>query len=190
MSLNINSLEIFFTSEVFGGSLTVIKFISNTFSNFAKRFFIQLNQFRVASCTPFWKTATDLRQTRIREPNLNQALLFKQVSWQLLRIEASTLGDSIATGYNINAPLRLITSQGRARITVKKSTVGKNNIFCCVHCVHKVSIKCPLFHLLFHQILIHFFCFISRRFGAHGSYANYFGRFTLGCNVASSSIGD
>ncbi|VDO94241.1 unnamed protein product [Soboliphyme baturini] len=102
MSLFINAIEVVFTSEMFGGSLL-------------------LSRITVESCNPHWKDASDLRKTRLLEPTQNLVLLFKRISWQTLRLEASTLGSSISTGYNINAPLRLITSLGRCRITSKKS---------------------------------------------------------------------
>lgn len=98
----------------------------------------QLSRLCVESRTPTWKEAGDLHQTRIRDARLQQVLIFKQVSWQLLRIEASNIGLAAASpeeinanqrsptgGYNINAPLRLITNQGRCRVTMKKSTMGK-----------------------------------------------------------------
>ncbi|KRY53165.1 UHRF1-binding protein 1-like [Trichinella britovi] len=104
ITIRCNAVEVFFTSQKFGGSL-------------------MLSQISVESRTPFWKEANDLRETRITDSHSKQILLFKQISWKTLRLEASTLGDSIATGYNINAPLRLITSQGRCRFITKKSTI-------------------------------------------------------------------
>ncbi|OUC46745.1 hypothetical protein D917_07486 [Trichinella nativa] len=104
ITMRCNAVEVFFTSQKFGGSL-------------------MLSQISVESRTPFWKEANDLRETRITDSHSKQILLFKQISWKTLRLEASTLGDSIATGYNINAPLRLITSQGRCRFITKKSTI-------------------------------------------------------------------
>uniref|UniRef100_A0A5S6QN84 Chorein_N domain-containing protein n=1 Tax=Trichuris muris TaxID=70415 RepID=A0A5S6QN84_TRIMR len=102
ISLRINAIEVFFASKKFGGSL-------------------MLSQISVDSRTPYWKEASSLRETRISDATLQQVLLFKQISWKTFRLEASTLDDSVVTGYNINAPLRLITSQGKFRITTKKS---------------------------------------------------------------------
>ncbi|KRY76215.1 UHRF1-binding protein 1-like [Trichinella pseudospiralis] len=110
ITIRCNAVEVFFTSQKFGGSL-------------------MLSQISVESRTPFWKEAKDLRETRITDSHCKQILLFKQISWKTLRLEASTLGDSIATGYNINAPLRLITSQGRCRFITKKSTIGNGSVF-------------------------------------------------------------
>ncbi|KRZ13108.1 UHRF1-binding protein 1-like [Trichinella zimbabwensis] len=110
ITIRCNAVEVFFTSQKFGGSL-------------------MLSQISVESRTPFWKEANDLRETRITDSHSKQILLFKQISWKTLRLEASTLGDSIATGYNINAPLRLITSQGRCRFITKKSTIGNGSVF-------------------------------------------------------------
>ncbi|CDW54554.1 UHRF1 binding protein 1 protein [Trichuris trichiura] len=99
MSLRINAIEVFFASKKFGGSL-------------------MLSQICVDSRTPFWKEASSLRETRISDVTLQQVLLFKQISWKTFRLEASTLEDSVVTGYNINAPFRLITSQGKFHGTV------------------------------------------------------------------------
>ncbi|MFH4983216.1 hypothetical protein AB6A40_009925 [Gnathostoma spinigerum] len=103
MSLYINTVEIHFESGVFGGSL-------------------MLSRLSVESRSPGWQAINDLRSGRIAETSLNQILLFKQVTWQLLRIEASARIEQTLRS-NINAPLRLITSSGRCRIAIKKSSL-------------------------------------------------------------------
>jgi len=88
---------------------------------------LQLNQLQVCSCTPFWKTLSqndaDLQHTRIKDSVVKEALIFKLVTWQLLRVEASSTSDENSGDYS--APLRFITSQGRAQVTVKKSTLSE-----------------------------------------------------------------
>ncbi|CAG9533480.1 unnamed protein product [Cercopithifilaria johnstoni] len=101
MSLYVNSVEINFDSGVFRGSLT-------------------LSRLAVESKSPAWKTVSDLRYTRIVDTNTNKLLMFKMVTWQLLRIEASAQANPSRNA--INAPLRLISSNGKSRISVKKST--------------------------------------------------------------------
>ncbi|VDN04551.1 unnamed protein product [Thelazia callipaeda] len=101
MSLYVNSVEIHFDSGIFRGSLT-------------------LSRLAVESKSPNWQSTNDLRLTRIVDAANNRLLMFKMVTWQLLRIEASAQDD--LSGSIINAPLRLITSSGKSRISVKKST--------------------------------------------------------------------
>ncbi|KAM3726539.1 Bridge-like lipid transfer protein family member 3B [Dirofilaria immitis] len=101
MSLYVSSVEINFDSGVFRGSLT-------------------LSRLAVESKSPSWQPVSDLRYTRISDTATRRLLMFKMVTWQLLRIEASAQAKSPRNV--INAPLRLITSSGKSRICVKKST--------------------------------------------------------------------
>uniref|UniRef100_A0A915PR88 Chorein N-terminal domain-containing protein n=1 Tax=Setaria digitata TaxID=48799 RepID=A0A915PR88_9BILA len=101
MSLYVSSVEINFDSGVFRGSLT-------------------LSRLAVESRSPSWQPVSDLRYTRITDPATSKLLMFKMVTWHLLRIEASAQANSSRNV--INAPLRLITSSGKSRICVKKST--------------------------------------------------------------------
>ncbi|GMT36260.1 hypothetical protein PFISCL1PPCAC_27557, partial [Pristionchus fissidentatus] len=104
MSLYVNTLEIHFDSGAFGGSF-------------------MLSRLSVDSRTPGWQHPHDLRYSRISCPNTNRTIMYKQVSWQLLRIEASAHNEGESAQRNvINAPLRLITSNGRIRIALKKNS--------------------------------------------------------------------
>ncbi|GMR61021.1 hypothetical protein PMAYCL1PPCAC_31216, partial [Pristionchus mayeri] len=104
MSLYVNTLEIHFDSGAFGGSF-------------------MLSRLSVDSRTPGWQHPQDLRSSRISCPNTNRTIMYKQISWQLLRIEASAHNEGESAQRNvINAPLRLITSNGRIRIALKKNS--------------------------------------------------------------------
>ncbi|PIC20918.1 hypothetical protein B9Z55_025946 [Caenorhabditis nigoni] len=102
MSLYISSVEINFDSDVFGGSF-------------------MLQRLSVESRSPGWAQVKDLRQTRITCSTSNRTLMFKQLSWHLLRIEASAKTSKNEQRSKINAPLRLITSGGKIRIALKKN---------------------------------------------------------------------
>ncbi|CAD6187479.1 unnamed protein product [Caenorhabditis auriculariae] len=104
MSLFINSVEINFDSDEFGGSFT-------------------LSRLSVVSKSPGWQTANDLRLTRITCSATNRTLMYKQISWQLLRVEASAKTSKDEQRSKINAPLRLITSGGKIRVALKKSSI-------------------------------------------------------------------
>ncbi|CAI2358268.1 unnamed protein product [Caenorhabditis sp. 36 PRJEB53466] len=103
MSLYINTVEINFESDIFGGSF-------------------MLQRLSLESRSPGWAQVKDLRQTRITCPSSNKTLMFKQISWHLLRIEASAKSSRDEQRSKINAPLRLITSGGKIRIALKKNT--------------------------------------------------------------------
>lgn len=74
-----------------------------------------MSRIRVESKTPKWATA-DLRMTRLKDPQRGIILIFKELSWQTVRIEASSTQDKTLT------PLRLLTNQARCRITIRKRT--------------------------------------------------------------------
>ncbi|XP_055588824.1 bridge-like lipid transfer protein family member 3B isoform X2 [Uranotaenia lowii] len=74
---------------------------------------VQMSRIRVESRTPKWLLG-DLRVTRLKDPTRGLILIFKELSWQTVRIEASSTQDQNLT------PLRLITNQARCRIIIKK----------------------------------------------------------------------
>ena len=70
------------------------------------------------SKSPTWQKS-DLRMTRVKDTDRGELLIFKELSWQTVRIEAkSTMSEDLT-------PLRLITNQARCRITIKKKLSGK-----------------------------------------------------------------
>lgn len=73
----------------------------------------KMSRIRVESKTPKWLLG-DLRVTRLKDPVRGLLLIFKELSWQTVRIEASSTQDKTLT------PLRLLTNQARCRITIKK----------------------------------------------------------------------
>ena len=72
-----------------------------------------MSRIRVESRTPKWMAA-ELRFTRLKDPIRGLILIFKELSWQTVRIEASSTQDKTLT------PLRLLTNQAKCRITIKK----------------------------------------------------------------------
>lgn len=78
----------------------------------------KVSRIRVESRTPKWGAA-ELRFTRLKDPVRGIILIFKELSWQTVRIEASSTQDKNLT------PLRLLTNQAKCRITIKKKLSGK-----------------------------------------------------------------
>lgn len=75
----------------------------------------------VESKSATWQRC-DLRTTRVKDPDRGQLLIFKELEWQTVRIEAQSTKDKNLT------PLRLLTNQARCRITIKKRISGLLNL--------------------------------------------------------------
>nr|XP_057906749.1 bridge-like lipid transfer protein family member 3A [Doryrhamphus excisus] len=98
MSVRINSITIKVQSRAFHASF-------------------ELWQLQGNSLNPKWERS-DLRYTRITDPKRGEVLIFKEINWQTLRIEADAIeSDDQDLG---STPLRLITNQGRIRIALKR----------------------------------------------------------------------
>ena len=66
----------------------------------------QLSRVLVESKSPTWQKS-DLRMTRVKDTDKGELLIFKELSWQTVRIEAKSTKNEDLT------PLRLITNQSR-----------------------------------------------------------------------------
>lgn len=78
-----------------------------------------MSRILVESKSPTWQRC-DLRTTRVKDPDRGQLLIFKELEWQTVRIEAQSTKDKDLT------PLRLLTNQARCRVTIKKRLSGEN----------------------------------------------------------------
>ncbi|XP_029317790.1 bridge-like lipid transfer protein family member 3B isoform X3 [Cottoperca gobio] len=98
ISLSINSIVIRISAKAFNASF-------------------ELSQLQVYSVNTSW-SISDLRFTRIQDPQRGEILTFKEISWQMIRIEA----DAIQSGEHemLSAPIRLITNQSKIRVTLKR----------------------------------------------------------------------
>ncbi|KAK9975976.1 hypothetical protein ABG768_021201 [Culter alburnus] len=98
ISLSVNSIVIRISAKAFNASF-------------------ELSQLQVYSVNTSWATG-DLRYTRILDPTRGEILTFKEVSWQMIRIEADAIQN---TEHEVlRAPIRLITNQSRIRVTLKR----------------------------------------------------------------------
>ena len=102
-----------FIHKVIDGITVTVNTVNVKFKSPAFTASVQMSRIRVESRTPKW-LAGDLRLTRLKEPTKGLILIFKELSWQTVRIEASSTQDKTLT------PLRLLTNQARCRITIKK----------------------------------------------------------------------
>ncbi|XP_061768125.1 UHRF1-binding protein 1-like isoform X1 [Nerophis ophidion] len=98
MSLSINSIVIRISAKAFNASF-------------------ELSQLQVYSVNNSW-SISDLRSTRIQDPQKGEILTFKEISWQMIRIEADAIHS--AEHEMLSAPIRLITNQSKIRVTLKR----------------------------------------------------------------------
>uniref|UniRef100_A0A7M4FRR0 Bridge-like lipid transfer protein family member 3B n=1 Tax=Crocodylus porosus TaxID=8502 RepID=A0A7M4FRR0_CROPO len=77
----------------------------------------ELSQLRIYSVNTNWEHG-DLRFTRIQESQRGEVLTFKEINWQMIRIEADAIQSS--QHENMCAPVRLITNQSKIRVTLKR----------------------------------------------------------------------
>ncbi|XP_042324015.1 UHRF1-binding protein 1-like isoform X2 [Sceloporus undulatus] len=77
----------------------------------------ELSQLRIYSVNANWEHG-DLRFTRLQESQRGEVLTFKEINWQMIRIEA----DAIQSCQHeiMSAPVRLITNQSKIRVTLKR----------------------------------------------------------------------
>ncbi|XP_065072642.1 bridge-like lipid transfer protein family member 3B isoform X2 [Ochlerotatus camptorhynchus] len=102
-----------FIHKVIDGITIVVNTVNVNLKSPAFTASVQMSRIRVESRTPKWLLG-DLRATRLKDPNRGLILIFKELSWQTVRIEASSTQDQSLT------PLRLLTNQARCRISIKK----------------------------------------------------------------------
>ncbi|VEN47609.1 unnamed protein product [Callosobruchus maculatus] len=102
-----------FIHKVIDGITVTVNTVNILFNSPAFTASIQISRILVESKTPKF-TKSDLRMTRLKNPQKGQLLIFKELEWQTVRIEAKSTVDENLT------PLRLLTNQARCRIVIKK----------------------------------------------------------------------
>uniref|UniRef100_A0A8C6YXW8 UHRF1 binding protein 1 n=1 Tax=Nothoprocta perdicaria TaxID=30464 RepID=A0A8C6YXW8_NOTPE len=112
-----------FAEKVVEGMFIVVNSITIKIHSKAFHASFELWQLQGYSVNPNWQQS-DLRLTRITDPQRGEVLTFKELTWQTLRIEAdaSDNGDQDP----VTTPLRLITNQGRIQISLKRRTKDCN----------------------------------------------------------------
>ncbi len=112
----VNTVNVKFISPAFTASVQVSKLRFSLLSLISKeKQILKMSRIRLESKTPKWLNGGDIRLTRLKDPARGLLLIFKELSWQTVRIEASSTQDKTLT------PLRLLTNQAKCRITIKKS---------------------------------------------------------------------
>jgi hypothetical protein len=102
-----------FSDKVVDGITLTVNSVILTLKSHAFIASFQMSRIVLESKSPTWQKS-DLRMTRVKDTDRGELLIFKELSWQTVRIEAkSTMSEDLT-------PLRLITNQARCRITIKK----------------------------------------------------------------------
>ncbi|ERL88604.1 hypothetical protein D910_05989 [Dendroctonus ponderosae] len=109
-----------FIHKVIDGITVTVNTVNIAFNSPAFVATLQIQRISVESVTPKF-TRMDLPLTRLKSPEKGQLLIFKELQWQTVRIEAKSTKDDTLT------PLRLLTNQARCRITIKKRLSGDRN---------------------------------------------------------------
>lgn len=102
-----------YADKVIDGITIVVNTVNVNFVSPAFTASVQMSRIRVESKTPKWANG-ELRLTRLKDNASGILLIFKELSWQTVRIEASSTQDKSLT------PLRLLTNHARCRITMRK----------------------------------------------------------------------
>ncbi|CAL7948868.1 unnamed protein product [Xylocopa violacea] len=102
-----------FIHKVIDGITVAVNTVSVTFKSPAFVASVLMNRIIVESKSATWQRC-DLRTTRVKDSERGQLLIFKELEWQTVRIEAQSTKDKNLT------PLRLLTNQAKCRITIKK----------------------------------------------------------------------
>lgn len=102
-----------FIHKVIDGITVTVNTVNVLFNSPAFIATVQIQRILVESVTPKF-TRMDLPMTRLKNPEKGQILIFKELQWQTVRIEAKSTKDKNLT------PLRLLTNQARCRFVIKK----------------------------------------------------------------------
>ena len=102
-----------FTEKIVDGICVSVNLVHVNLTSLAFTASFQMSRILVESKSPSWGKAS-LPHTRLKDMDKGEVMVFKELSWQTVRIEArSSVSEDLT-------PLRLITNQARCRITLKK----------------------------------------------------------------------
>lgn len=84
----------------------------------------------VYSCTPNWNVTHDIKNTRLKDLETEEIILFKEISWEICRLEAFILEDSSFSLANNQPPasVKLIMNPSKIQIALKKKLSDKSLI--------------------------------------------------------------
>ncbi|CAL8071674.1 unnamed protein product [Orchesella dallaii] len=113
-----------FVNKVIDGITVTVESVEMTFHSREFESRVQISRIRVESRSPQWRSGVELTHSRLKDVRRGEVLVFKEVTWQNLRLEAQSTSDRHL------APLRLLTNQARARIVIKKRLIDCQVVAC------------------------------------------------------------
>ena len=84
----------------------------------------------VYSTTPIWTRAADITNTKLKDVAKGEIILYKEISWEICRLEAFNIDPSIVTsttqGNNQPTSIKLIMNPSKIQIALKKKLSDKS----------------------------------------------------------------
>lgn len=102
-----------FINQVIDGMTIQINEVNITFKDPAFHASVQILKILVQSKSPNWES-TNLKTTRLKNEQKTQILIFKELTWQMIRIELYSTND------RNKPPIKLFTNDIICRLTIKK----------------------------------------------------------------------
>ena len=76
----------------------------------------------VYSVTPTWMIASDIRMTRIKDLERGEIIVFKEISWEICRLEAYNIDTQLQSQQATS--IKLIMNPSKVQIALKKKLSG------------------------------------------------------------------
>lgn len=76
----------------------------------------------VYSVTPNWKTTNDIRNTRLKDLIKEEIILFKEISWEICRLEAYNIEPGNQS--QSQTSIKLIMNPSKVQVALKKKLSG------------------------------------------------------------------
>lgn len=84
---------------------------------------LQMSNIFIYSCTKNWEIANDIADTKLKDTDRQEIILFKEISWEICRLEAFTIDPNQPESYQASA-IKLIMNPSKIQIALKKRLTG------------------------------------------------------------------
>lgn len=95
----------------------------------------------VYSTTPNWRTTNDIRNTRLKDLEKEEIIVYKEISWEICRLEAYNIEHNIQNQQATS--IKLIMNPSKVQIALKKKLSGIKfkskilSLILCTICIFK-----------------------------------------------------
>eukprot|EP00794_Sanderia_malayensis_P017924 gene17924-19706_t len=107
-----------FAEKVVDGMFVSINTVLVNFKASGFKASFSMSRLIIQSTSPDWQVPNNLRKTRIKDEHRGQVLIFKEIRWGTMRLDADA--SYIEASSHGSLPLRLITNNSIVRLTIKK----------------------------------------------------------------------